>query len=241
MSELQECIDEALQYSKLDTVLVEEFIEGREFSVESLHYSGNSEVIQFTEKKTTDFPYNVELGHTQPANLTEEQKQAICEIITKISKTLKFDNCPSHTELKINERGIFVIETSPRLGGDYITSSLTFLSTGINIEDQILNIALSRPVNLQKMNDGKVAGVCFFSFQVGKVKDIDSRIEEVKEWPKIFDFKLKLEVGDTIGLITNSLGRYGHFIICADNIGELEYYMRKYEDKIKSYISIERM
>lgn len=38
LSELDSCIKEALEVSKLNTVLVEEFIEGREFSIESLHY-----------------------------------------------------------------------------------------------------------------------------------------------------------------------------------------------------------
>ena len=97
LNELQECIDEALQYSHLDTVLVEEFIEGREFSIESLHYDDRSEVIQFTEKRTTPFPYNVELGHKQPADLTVYQRDSIREIVSKIGKALQFKNCPSHT------------------------------------------------------------------------------------------------------------------------------------------------
>ena len=82
--ELQSCIDEALEYSHLDSVLVEEFIEGQEYSIESLHYNGKTEVIQFTEKKTTEFPYNVELGHKEPANLTEDQRNAVRDVITKI-------------------------------------------------------------------------------------------------------------------------------------------------------------
>ena len=146
-NDLQICIDEALESSKLDTVLVEEFIEGPEYSIESLHYDGKSEVIQFTEKKTTEFPYNVELGHIQPANISDENKQKICEIIEKIGIALNFVNCPSHTELKINERGIYVIETSPRLGGDYITSTLTPLSTGVNLEDELLKISLGKEIN----------------------------------------------------------------------------------------------
>ena len=82
--ELKESLDEALENSKLDTVLVEEFIEGSEYSIESLHHDGKSEVIQFTEKKTTEFPYNVELGHIQPANISDENKQKICEIISPV-------------------------------------------------------------------------------------------------------------------------------------------------------------
>ena len=134
--ELKASMDEAFEVSRLDTVLVEEFIEGQEYSIESLHYQDKNEVIQFTEKDTTAFPYNVELGHKQPANLTKEQQDDIRTIITKIAKCLKFDNCPSHTELKISDRGVFVIETSPRLGRDYITSVPTTLTTGSNMGDQ---------------------------------------------------------------------------------------------------------
>lgn len=238
LQELQACIDEALQYSKLDTVLVEEFIEGREFSIESLHYDGRSEIIQFTEKKTTPFPYNVELGHKQPANLTDDQRDAIREIVSKIGVALKFENCPSHTELKVNDRGIFVIETSPRLGGDYITSTLTPLSTGINLEDQLLHIALGENVDTATGRVNKASGVCFFSYPEGEVKAIDPEISEVAALPHIHNFELKLKVGDHVNQITSSLNRYGQFIVDGETREEVDELIEKYENKIHSLINI---
>lgn len=238
LEELQECIDEALQFSRLDTVLVEEFIEGQEYSVESLHYNGKSEVIQFTEKRTTPFPYNVELGHTQPAALSEEQKDAIREIICKISICMKFENCPSHTELKINDRGIFVIETSPRLGGDYITSVLTPLSTGINVEDQLLHIALGESADTVSGRNEKASAVCFFSFPEGVVKSIDPDIDTVCDWPGVRSIMLKLKVGDTVGKITSSLNRYGQFIVASSDRKQLDCQLSEYKSKIESLITI---
>ena len=223
--ELQEAMQEALQYSHLDTVLVEEYIEGQEYSIEGLHYEGKSEVIQFTEKTTTEFPYNVELAHKQPANLTEEQKNDIRELVSKIAKCMHFENCPSHTELKINERGIFIIETSPRLGGDYITSTLVPLSTGINMEDQLLNIALGGKVDTQTGRVEKASGACFFCLPEGIVKHIDPRINEVASWPRVYGFELKLKEGDEVHQITSSLNRYGEVIISAENRGELDSFV----------------
>ena len=211
--ELQEAMQEALQYSHLDTVLVEEYIEGQEYSIEGLHYDGKSEVIQFTEKTTTEIPYNVELAHKQPANLTDAQKDEILELISKIAQYMHFENCPSHTELKINERGIFIIETSPRLGGDYITSTLVPLSTGINMEDQLLHIALGEKVDTQTGRVEKASGVCFFCLPEGVVKRIDPQINEVTSWPGVYGFELKLKEGDEICRITNSLERYGQVIV----------------------------
>ena len=237
--ELQEAIQEALQYSHLDTVLVEEYIEGQEYSIEGLHYEGKSEVIQFTEKTTTEFPYNVELAHKQPANLTEDQKNNIRELVSKIANCMHFENCPSHTELKINERGIFIIETSPRLGGDYITSTLVPLSTGINMEDRLLNISLGEKVDTQTGRVEKASGVCFFCLPVGVVKKIDPQINEVAYWPGVYSFELKMKEGDEVHQFTSSLNRYGEFIVEAKNREELHRIMAEYEGKMNKMIKME--
>lgn len=237
-AELEESIDEALQYSHLDSVLVEEVIEGPEYSIESLHYDGKSEVIQFTEKKTTPFPYNVELGHKQPANLSDDIKNQIREIISKIGVALKFENCPSHTELKVNERGVFVIETSPRLGGDYITSTLTPLSTGIKMEDQLLHIAFGEKVDTKTGRANKASGVCFFDLPEGKVVKISPEIAKIGSWPGIYAFNLKLKEGDIVGKITSSLNRYGEFVVSARNRTEVDCLVEEYENKIKNFITI---
>ena len=236
--ELAASMSEAFEVSKLDTVLVEEYIEGPEYSIEGLHYDGKAEVIQFTEKKTTEFPYNVELGHKQPANLTDEQKDSIREIVSKIGKALKFENCPSHTELKINERGIFVIETSPRLGGDYITSTLVPLSTGINMEDQLLYIALGEKVDTTTGRFEKASGVCFLNLPCGKVTAIDDAIKEVAFWPAVKEFSTTLKVGDEIHPITSSLNRYGQFIVQAENRERVDDITCEYKKRINGFIIV---
>lgn len=237
-NELKTSIDEALENSKLNTVLVEEFIEGPEYSIEGLHHDGKSEVIQFTEKKTTEFPYNVELGHIQPANISDENKQKIREIVGKIGKALNFENCPSHTELKINERGIFVIETSPRLGGDYITSTLTPLSTGVNLEDELLKIALGEEIDPQ-LKAVQYSGVRFFDFEEGSViKNVpDKKFVEV--WPHVVDFSFTLKEGEVVNRITSSLNRYGHLTLIAGNRESIEDAFEKYEKAIKERVLID--
>lgn len=230
-TELVAAIAEALPYSHLNTVLVEEFIEGPEYSIESLHHDGKSEVIQFTEKKTTEFPYNVELGHIQPAKISDENKKKIRDIITKIGIALKYENCPSHTELKINDRGIYVIETSPRLGGDYITSTLTPLSTGVNLEDELLKISLGETIN-PVLKEVQYVGVRFFAFKEGSV--IKHAPDElfIKGLPHVVDFSFTLKEGDKVNRITSSLNRYGQLILQARNRKTLEEAFDRYEKSI---------
>ena len=233
LKDFQECLEEALQYSKLDTVLVEEFIEGQEYSIESLHYKGKTEIVQITEKRTTPFPYNVELGHIQPANISEEHKAEICSIIEKIGNALKFENCASHTELKINKRGIYVIETSPRLGGDYITSKLTPLSTGVNLEDQVLHIVLGEEVDCTPKYS-QYSGIRFFSFDTDSIIKAVPVKENVLEWPHVIDFSFNLSINEHVNQITSSLNRYGHIILQTSDRQTMDESLDKYECLIKN-------
>ena len=237
--ELNQSMAEALEYSKLDSVLVEEFIDGQEYSIEGLHYDGRSEVIQFTEKKTTEFPYNVELGHKQPANLTIDQQDCIRAIVGKVARTLHFVNCPSHTELKINERGCFVIETSPRLGGDFITSTLVPLSTGINIEDQILSLALGESVETKTERVEQAAGVEFFHFEEGVIKTINPLFYDLTKEPGVYSMNFKLKEGNKVNSITSSLNRYGEIICVATSRSKLDELMQVIKDLYHSLVIVE--
>lgn len=237
--ELQASLQAALAFSRLDTVLVEECIEGQEYSIEGLHYDGKSEVIQFTEKQTTAYPYAVELAHSQPAMLTDTQQEAIRELVAKVAACLHFENCASHTELKINKRGIYIIETSPRLGGDHITSDLVTLSTGIDMEEQLLRIVLGEKVDTHTGRVNLASGVRYFSLPEGIVRRIGPQIANLSSWPGVHAFSLKLKEGDRVYPITNSLNRYGEMIIAADSRDELDTRMAAYEAAFREGITMD--
>lgn len=219
---VSDAIQEALMYSKKGNVLVEELIDGPEYSIESLHYKGKTHVLQFTQKQTTSFPYNVELGHIQPADLTDKQKEEIGEIINKIAAIFKFDNCASHTELKICSGKIVVIETSPRLGGDFITSKLVPLSTGINMEKLLIKIAVGEEVGEDDFVPGikRCSAIRFFNLTEGEIIFIGD-LGKIKKVAGFKEYNFDLKKGDSINKITSSLNRYGWCILDASDRHEL--------------------
>jgi carbamoyl-phosphate synthase large subunit len=219
---VSDAIQEALMYSKKGNVLVEEFIDGPEYSIESLHYKGKTHVLQFTQKQTTSFPYNVELGHIQPADLTDKQKEEIGEIINKIAAIFKFDNCASHTELKICSGKIVVIETSPRLGGGFITSKLVPLSTGINMEKLLIKIAVGEEVGEDDFVPGikRCSAIRFFNLTEGEIIFIGD-LGKIKKVAGFKEYNFDLKKGDSINKITSSLNRYGWCILDASDRHEL--------------------
>lgn len=209
--ELALAIKETLLHSHDGKYLIEEYIEGDEISVEALVQHGKVHVLQLTDKIVTPPPYNVELGHIQPSKFID-LKQLIETLLQKIVDKTGLNNSALHPELKIKDGKITIIEIGPRLGGDFITSDLVPLSTGINMEDQLLRIATGLEIEFKRKE--AAAMVSFFNFPVGQILRNEIHFEELdNEFPGLKSMKLELKGGDVVPKITDSLNRYGSFIL----------------------------
>lgn len=175
--DLKAAVETALDCSFKHESIVEEFVEGREISVEFISYQGVHYPLQITDKVTTEAPHFVELEHHQPADLTEEQYTEIYDLTQKALDALGVTNGASHAEYKITAEGeIYVMEIGARMGGDFIGSDLVQLSTGYDFLKGVIDVALGRfeePV----FSESRHAGVYFLC---GETKHLEPIIKEAK-------------------------------------------------------------
>ncbi|GAB5418345.1 MAG: ATP-grasp domain-containing protein [Crocinitomicaceae bacterium] len=231
----QTLIPSAFQHTKNNQLLAETFIEGSEYSVESIHFGRTSKVVQITEKITTEFPTNVEIGHIAPAKITEEMVEKVEQLIERIHLAFDFDHCAAHTEIKIQNGAITVIETSPRLGGDFISSDLVPLSTGVNMEDALIAIALGETPELAA-KEMHVAGAFFFLFESGKrIKKIPT-LEVLNSMESLKKIDITLKANEIVSFVESSLDRHGHFVLQASNRETLERDRRKIQQEVHAQI-----
>lgn len=213
-------IKETFKVTNSDTILVEELLLGDEISAECFVYKGEVTVVQVTDKIITRPPYNVELAHIQPSQFKRQFIVTIKQMLQKIVDYIGLDNCPLHPEFKISGDQITFIEMGPRLGGDYITSHLTPLSTGVNMEKELLKIAIGEiPVFMEQFE--RASMVKYIELPAGKtIKSIDvDKQLSVKKITDLFDVSLK--EGFKIPPIIDSLTRYGSLVFSADTRDEL--------------------
>ena len=142
-AEYYPAIDKAMEVSFRHEAMIEEFIEGREISVEFISYQGNHYPLQITDKVTTGAPHFVELEHHQPSSLSQEMYEKIYSITERALNALGITNGASHSEYKITQSGrIAIMEIGARMGGDFIGSDLVCLSTGYDFVKGVIEVAL---------------------------------------------------------------------------------------------------
>ena len=211
----EKVLEEAKVHTTQSKLMAEEVVEGTEYSIESLHYNGRTKIIQITEKIVTPLPYFVELGHIQPGEISNEIYTKLENLMSEVSTVFGFDNCGSHNEVKIQGDKITLIEVSPRIGGDFISSLLVESSTGISMEKALIEISLGQEPNIPAPTN-QASGIFFFHFKEGRLKSINN-IEEILNRPEVINYKFELKLGDKTPKIKQVSDRYGYFILKADD------------------------
>lgn len=211
-------VREAFEYSKANSrngdVVVEEFMEGPEVSVETLTIDGVCHVIQITDKLTTGAPHFVEMGHSQPSQLDQCVQERIKNVAIAANKAIGIQNGPSHTEIIVTNEGPKIVELGARLGGDCITTHLVPLSTGINMVECCIRIALGEhPDITQKFNKG--SAIRYFEQHNGIVVSV-SGIDSAKAIKGVSEVFLSIREQQQVSDVNNSASRIGFVIAQGD-------------------------
>ena len=213
---------EAFRYSKANSrngdVVVEEFMEGPEVSVETLTIDGVCHVIQITDKLTTGAPHFVEMGHSQPSQLSSDIQDKIKEVAIVANRAIGIMNGPSHTEIIVTKDGPKIVELGARLGGDCITTHLVPLSTGVNMVECCIKIALGEKPNYEKVFD-KASAIRYLKQHKGVINGVFG-VEDAKCVKGIKDIFVDASVGKEVSNVNNSSSRIG-FVIAQANTAEV--------------------
>ena len=185
--QLKLAVSRAQEASFSNEAIIEEFVEGREISVEAISYKGQHYILQITDKVTTGAPYFVELAHHQPTSLPFDIQQRVRLIVLESVKALHIEYGASHSELKVTPDGeIKVIEVGARMGGDFIGSNLVQLSTGYDFLKGVIEVALGT-FEEPRIIEHCCSGVYFLCKETEWLKEV---IHKSKKYPEIVEARI---------------------------------------------------
>lgn len=235
-SDFENVYNYSVQFSHSGDLIVEEFLEGPEVSVESYSVNGEPHIITITDKIVSKLPFFVELGHTEPSRLSISQQDEVRNIAIAAAKAIGMRNGPTHAEIKITPTGAKLVEIAARLGGDFITSKLVPLSTGVDMIECSFSSMLNEKVSYER-TISKGSAIRFIQGTEGVFTGVEG-LEEVKEMKGIYEIEIYINPGDIITSLKNSNDRIGHIIAVGKDATEAARIAKIALDKISVNIKV---
>ncbi|MBQ9117134.1 MAG: ATP-grasp domain-containing protein [Clostridia bacterium] len=218
--ELEGAIRYAIENSRAGRVILEEYLVGDEVSAEIVVWEGEAHVLAITDKQTTGAPEFVETGHSQPSRQPVETIESIKQLARDAVKAVGIKVGAAHVEIMVTKRGPVLIELGARMGGDCITTHLVPLSTGIDMIEANIEIALGIKPDITPVFE-RGAAIRYVLPPCGVIKSIHG-VHKAKCMNGVRAVELMKQAGDRVDRIKNSTDRLGFVIAQAGTASEAQ-------------------
>lgn len=223
--ELEPAIRQAVASSFEKKAIIEEYLEGKEFSLEGISFQGKHHFLCVTRKSTTGAPHFIETGHIQPAGLSKEMEENIHQVMERALDALGITNSATHCEFKITPSGqVRIIEIGARMGGDCIGSDLVHISTGYDFVKMVIETALGQEPSFGKVRKPGIAVIRFIMNE----QNVEELERFKKEAPELLYYISSLEPVNSHEVLDSST-RYGYYILACENKEKIRWLLNERE------------
>jgi carbamoyl-phosphate synthase large subunit len=230
---VEEVFETAMQFSNAEeAVLVEEFIDGPEFTVDGIKLPDGYYTLAISEK--TQYRSNPMISSSllfSNYNNTFDY-EALRRMNHEIVRVSGLPFGLTHGEYKYSDGKFYLVEIAARGGGTKISSDITKYMSGIDSNELLIRMALGESVStILPPPQERYAILQFINFRPGKVKKILG-VETVLSMPGVIDFGLNFTAGDTISRMTDDRSRPGYYIASAKEPAILQRLCEEIESTI---------
>lgn len=211
----------AAQFSYGGEIQVEQFIAGQQVSTEGLMLDGVFHTTGFADRNYARLdqtvPYMVEDGGDIPTVLRADAVRLVTAEFEKAVRALGIDWGPGKGDMVFGEDGkAYVIEIAARLSGGNFCYDKVPWSTGVDIVDILIDMAVGNPVDVKRLSPtlSMATAQRYFFPAPGRIEAITG-LEAVREMPHIRKLDLWSKHGDTVAATENHPSRVGYVIACA--------------------------
>ena len=229
------------QYNEEDRfgeLLIEEFIEGKEYSIEVLVQNNEITFFHIIDKEITPLPFRQEISYTSPINITNIEYKNIYETIKLFINNLNVENSIFHIDAIYSNKKTFVIDIAPRPGGvnimsriinytyefDFIEYWIRYMVEGIKLPE----LSIKNYVHSQYLN--------FENCIVNKIPEIDPLVKDNNIIYEEIKLKNNMELGNIIDC--NGISERGCYIIRDSDLNKLKERNIKIYNEFKKYIIV---
>ena len=186
---MQDCFDQDL--------VIEEYIDGKEYALEgTIINSELKKIVIFDKPVEYKHPYFEESIYITPSELSSEAEKRVVSIVDKACKKIGLEDGPVHVEFKINENQIFIIEINPRMIGGLCSRCLSFGLFKVSLEEIILHAFMNNELKNIELLNNYVGVLMIPTPKSGKFISINKK--ELENIPNISNVEISVSEGSDL-------------------------------------------
>jgi len=222
-AELERAVAQALPHSRTGRVIVEEYVDGPEFSIDAVVVDGAIRIRGLADRHIAFAPYFVEIGHTMPTAFEPDVAKEVLRVFELGVKALGIGRGAAKGDIKYcPSRGTAVVgEIAARLSGGYMSGWTYPYASGLDPVSEAIDIALGR-----RPSFGKPAWDCVSAERAwisipGKIARVTG-LGAAARTPFVKDVFPRSLAGDRVAFPVNNVQKCGNVISQARSRAEAE-------------------
>lgn len=213
---IDDFIQQSLAFSPTNEVIMESFMDGKEYTVEGFVYCGQCDVLAITEKDKIPSADNLVAYKLQTAQLPEPIERKIETLVKASVASLGYQNGPVHAEvILMDDNEVGMVELAGRGGGFMVFEAFVQAQSSFDIVTNTVKQAVGLPIeNVEKTKEHTI--LRFFPNEPGKVTQIygfdkADAIEGVQAGAFV-------NIGEQLALPKSDGDRMGYYLCHAETV-----------------------
>jgi biotin carboxylase len=216
---LAEACRSALALSRSSRVIVEKYMEGSEFSLDALVDHGRVTVCGVADRHIFFPPSFVEMGHTIPTEADASTVRSLEKAFAAGIAALGITTGAAKGDIKLTPRGPMIGEIAARLSGGYMSGWTFPLSSGVEVTEAALEIAVGLPPGDLRPRFQRICAERAFISLPGTVEEV-AGIEDAQRVPGVEEVFLRTGPGEEVVFPANNVQKCGNLIAVGEDRAE---------------------
>jgi biotin carboxylase len=231
--ELSVAVEGALHASAVGEALVEQFLDGREGSIEAIVQDGDLFVLGVCDKTKSRLPDRFDLELRYPGAYPASTSQRLEHFTTTLIRGFGIQNAVLHIEFLLTgaEDEIFLIEFALRGCGSKVVTHLLPAMTGRDIVGAVVRQAFGLRSELRPVQ-ARHGVLHFLMFPPGQVQSVHG-VDAASRISGVVDLTIEPGPGDRIEEVHDGRSRPGHLLVVGDTRGDAQDVVHQVRDLVR--------
>jgi biotin carboxylase len=215
-----------------EAIQIEQYIEGREFALEGLMTEGELDVLAIFDKPDPlEGPFFEETIYVTPSREPGAIQAAIADTARQAVRALGLQHGPVHAEMRVNAKGVYMLEVAARPIGGLCARALRFRG-GRTLEEVVILHAIGRD-SKEKTLDPPALGIMMIPVPRAGVYQSVTGIEEALRTDGVDDVTITAKTGQKLVPLPEGASYAGFIFASGDCAAAVENSLRAAHSRLR--------